>query len=338
MHSSPRTVDSARRGFTLIELLVVIAIIAVLIALLLPAVQAAREAARRSQCINNLKQLGLGMQNYHDQNGGFPIGRMGSGFGYTPGNGGADPNRRTWALSITQSIEQQNLFNATNFSLSFYVAQNTTVCWASVAIFHCPSDPNTASIETGSRLMGNYVVNWGNTHYGQDQAPSNAPIASWPNPFNNGPYGDTVPFGGAPFTGNLSKNISSIIDGTSNTLMMAEVIVGKDGPAGTTPSTLDTRGDIYNDDIPCTMFMAYSAPNSTQPDWITTYCAYPYGVNPPCVQKSPAFVASRSFHNGGVNALKCDGSVSFFKNSIALPSWRALSTSQGREVIDANSL
>jgi prepilin-type N-terminal cleavage/methylation domain-containing protein len=325
-----------RRGFTLIELLVVIAIIAVLIALLLPAVQAARAAARRSQCINNLKQLGLGMQNYHDINGGFPIGRMGLGYTYT--NGTATNNRRTWALSITQTIEQQPLFNATNFSLGFNLAQNTTVCWASIAVFHCPSDPNTSSQERASRVEGNYVVNWGNTHYGQDQAPTNASGTGWPNPMTNGPYGDTVPFGQAPFAGNLSKNISSITDGTSNTLLMAEVIVGADGPTTATPNYTDTRGDIYNDDIPCTMFMAYTAPNSTQSDWITTYCCYPYGVNPPCVQKSPAFVAARSFHPGGINAVKADGSVSFFKNSISLPTWRALSTTQGGEVIDASSL
>jgi prepilin-type N-terminal cleavage/methylation domain-containing protein len=328
-----------RRGFTLIELLVVIAIIAVLIALLLPAVQAAREAARRSQCVNNLKQLGLAMQNYHDVSGSFPIGRMGSGFTYPS----TDPNRRTWALSINMTLEQMNLYNATNFSLSFYVIQNSTVVRTAVPGFHCPSDPQTMSIETANtanaRFEGNYVVNWGNTHYGQDQAPSNAPAATWPNPFTNGPYGSTapfgtVPFGQAPFTGNVSKNISAIIDGTSNTLLMSEVIVGLDG-AG---SAYDTRGDIYNDDIPCTMFMAYTTPNSTQPDWITTYCSYPTGINPPCVVMSPSFVAARSEHPGGVNAVKIDGSVAFFKNTINMAVWRALSTTQGREVISADSL
>ncbi len=226
-----------RRGFTLIELLVVIAIIAVLIALLLPAVQAAREAARRSQCINNLKQLGLGMQNYHDINNGFPIGRM--GLGYTYARGTANNNRRTWAMSITSTIEQSSLYNGANFSLGFNAAQNTTSCWISVAIFHCPSDPQTNSQERNSRDEGDYVVNWGNTHYGQDQAPTNATGANWPNPMTNGPYGDTVPFGGAPFAGNMSKNISSIIDGTSNTLLMSEVIVGQDGPVGDDEAELD---------------------------------------------------------------------------------------------------
>jgi prepilin-type processing-associated H-X9-DG protein len=276
------------------------------------------------------------MQNYHDINNGFPIGRM--GLGYTYAYGTANNNRRTWALSITSTIEQQSLYNATNFSLGFNAAQNTTSCWISVAIFHCPSDPQTNSQERNSRDEGNYVVNWGNTNYAQDQAPTNA---NWPATMTNGPYGatDTVTFCGAPFAGNLSKNISSIIDGTSNTLLMSEVIVGQDGPVATTkPNWTDTRGDIYNDDIPCTMFMACTTPNSTQPDWITTYCAYPYNLNPPCQEKSPAFVAARSFHRGGVNALKADGSVAFFKDSIARPTWRALSTTQGGEVIDASSL
>jgi prepilin-type N-terminal cleavage/methylation domain-containing protein/prepilin-type processing-associated H-X9-DG protein len=324
-----------RSAFTLIELLVVIAIIAVLIALLLPAVQAAREAARRMQCVNNLKQLGLATQNYHDTQGGFPIGRMGLGFTYSAAVT-KDPNRRTWALSILAYMEGTNQFNATNFCLSFYEPANTTVLLTSVATFHCPTDPNTNSIETSgtatARTESNYVVNWGNTHYGQDQNP--ARDIAWPNPFTTGPYNDSVMFGGAPFTGNLSKAISTIVDGTSNTLMMAEVIIGADNG-----STYDLRGDVFNDDVVGTMFMAYSPPNATVPDYIYNYCAYPYGVNPPCLRnmKIPSFVAARSFHPGGVNALKCDGSVSFFKNTIGIPTWRALATSQGQEVIDASS-
>src|ERR1700754_1280668 len=127
-------------GFTLIELLVVIAIIAVLIALLLPAVQAAREAARRMQCTNNLKQLGLAMHNYHDTLGTFPIGRMGTNYTY-PANVTNNANRRTWALSIMAFIEQGNLYNAANFAVSFHEPQNQTVRMTLVGSFHCPSDP-----------------------------------------------------------------------------------------------------------------------------------------------------------------------------------------------------
>ncbi len=321
------------RGFTLIELLVVIAIIAVLIALLLPAVQAAREAARRSQCVNNLKQLGLAMQNYHDSQGTFPIGRMGLGYTY-PKTVTADPNRRTWAFSILPYLEQGAAFQAINFMVSFYMPQNTTVLNAKVAGFHCPTDPNTDSYETPGtttqRYEGNYLVNWGNTHYGQDLSPARG--GPYTNPYV-GPLG-TVAFGGAPFTLNISKSIASIIDGTSNTMLMAEVIIAKD-TTGT--SGIDTRGDVYNDDIPCTMFMAYTAPNATIPDQILNYCNYPFQNNPPCIKNAQSFAAARSFHPGGVNAMYADGSVRFAKSSVNVVVWRALSTISGGEVIDASS-
>jgi prepilin-type processing-associated H-X9-DG protein len=210
-----------------------------------------------------------------------------------------------------------------------------------VATFHCPSDPQTNSIEVANtvsqRYEGNYVVNWGNTHWGQDQNPNRLrPGAAYPNPFTGGPYNDTVLFLGAPFTGNVSKSIASITDGTSNTLLMSEVIIGMD-ITGTTG--IDTRGDIYNDDVPCTMFMAYTPPNSTIPDYINQYCNYPFQLNPPCVKTTTvaSFTAARSFHPGGVNAVLGDGSVRFFKNSISVPVWRALSTTTGGEVIDASS-
>ena len=221
-----------RRGFTLIELLVVIAIIAVLIALLLPAVQAAREAARRIQCVNNLKQLGLAMQNYHDNQGTFPIGRMGLGFTY-PTTRNGDPNRRTWALSIVPYLEQGTIFQATNFTLS----------WNNLPERHrdhdqgrgvplperSPDQRDRGGQYGEPEARGELRGELGNTHWGQDQNPNRLrPGAAWPNPFTGGPYNDTVLFLGAPFTGNVSKSIANITDGTSNTLLMSEVIIGMD--------------------------------------------------------------------------------------------------------------
>jgi prepilin-type N-terminal cleavage/methylation domain-containing protein/prepilin-type processing-associated H-X9-DG protein len=325
-----------RRAFTLIELLVVVAIIAVLIALLLPAVQAAREAARRSQCVNNLKQLGLAMHNYHDTVGSFPIGRMGVGFTYP---NSPDASRRTWTLSILPYVEQGAIFQATNFSFMWYAQQNLTVIKAVVAGFHCPSDPNTNAAEeadtTTPHWMGNYVVNWGPMHWGQDQNPNrNRP---YPNPWN-GPLGDTVLFTGAPFTANATHAISYFTDGTSGTLLMSEVAVGVDNYSlGSGLAGIDARGDVYNDQDSSTMFMAYTAPNSQTPDWLPNYCAYPFMTNPPCAKKAPSFVAARSYHSGGVNALFGDASVRFVKNSINLPTWRALSTPNGGEVVSADS-
>jgi prepilin-type N-terminal cleavage/methylation domain-containing protein/prepilin-type processing-associated H-X9-DG protein len=313
----------ARRGFTLIELLVVIAIIAVLIALLLPAVQAAREAARRSSCVNNLKQLGLGLQNYHDANNAFPIGRQSS-------------PRRTWAFSIFASIEQTSLFNSINFTTDFYQPQNTTAIRTGVSVFDCPSDPNSSNIEEPTsaypRAKADYMVNFGNTHFDQDRAN---------NPFtgpSNVPPQTNVSYLNAPFYLNKSYGLRDMTDGTSNTLVMSEVIVGANKG-----NSSDHRGDIYNDDHNCFYFNTYTTPNSTIPDWMQgAYCLYPNQTNPPCIQsdsQSPAesFNAARSFHSGGVNAALGDGSVRFMKNSVALQVWRALGSMSGTEVIDAGS-
>ena len=120
-----------RSAFTLIELLVVIAIIAVLISLLLPAVQSAREAARRAQCVNNLKQLGLAMHNYHDVNNALPLGRTLQVGTYRPFSQQA---------RILGFMEQTNVFNTLNFSLSSYDLSNATGAATSVNSFLCPSD------------------------------------------------------------------------------------------------------------------------------------------------------------------------------------------------------
>jgi len=325
------------RGFTLIELLVVIAIIAVLIALLLPAVQAAREAARRSQCVNNLKQLGLAMHNYGDTIGTFPIGAMGvrslvSGGIYPTGTAVANA-RRTWAWLLLPYLEQGAMANAINYSLPTNHRANTTVNLTRVKAYECPSDPNAGILEGGTSLprhLGNYCVNWGNSCWGQDLKN---------NPFS-GPFPSTangkVSFNGAPFAQDKSIGLQSITDGLSNTLLMAEVIVGVNSPKGD-----DHRGDIYNDDYNCGMFMAYTPPNTTFPDWMySTYCQYPYQQNPPCKPSVPSyqfFNTARSRHPGGVNALMGDGSVRFAKNSVNVNTWRAIGSTQGGEVVSADA-
>jgi prepilin-type N-terminal cleavage/methylation domain-containing protein/prepilin-type processing-associated H-X9-DG protein len=328
----------ARKAFTLIELLVVISIIAVLIALLLPAVQAAREAARRAQCTNNLKQLGLAMHNYLSANNSFPIGRMGRYYSYPLDSNGYNNSRRSWAFMILPYIEQASLSNAINFNLSFYVPQNTTAIRTTVGTFDCPSDPGSANVEdpgaVTQRVKGNYAVNWGNLHYDQDQSPT-ATNSTQPNPYN-GPAG-SVQYLAAPFTPNQARGVQSFTDGTSNTVLMSEVI----NPFNT-GSVTDHRGDVYNDDRNCAMFMAYTQPNSPVPDQLPApsglnYCAYPNGSNPPCNGSSPAFNAARSFHSGGVNAMLADGSVRFIKTSINILVWRSMATISAGEVISSDA-
>jgi prepilin-type N-terminal cleavage/methylation domain-containing protein/prepilin-type processing-associated H-X9-DG protein len=121
-----------RRGFTLIELLVVISIIGVLIALLLPAVQAAREAARRIQCTNNLKQIGIAFHNYHDAHSTLPPGYTYL-LGYSTGGFG-------WASMILPYMEQTPVFNAINFNLPAWSSQNSTACTQSLSFYQCPTD------------------------------------------------------------------------------------------------------------------------------------------------------------------------------------------------------
>ncbi len=337
---------SIRRGFTLIELLVVIAIIAVLIALLLPAVQAAREAARRIQCTNNLKQLGLAMHNYNSSISTFPIGRMGLNYTYTTSVTGNA--RRTWTFLIMPYLEQGAVFQSINFSLSFFDPTNTTIIRTTISGFHCPSEPQSFQTEVGgtnqTRYGGDYVANWGNTHFLQADLPSGTtgPTWSWSDPFvpvAGGPPWGTIKFLGAPFGGNVARSLAYIVDGTSNTLLMSEVIFGLD----TSTTQTDDRGDIYNDDQCGATFMGYITPNSTFPDVIGgAACSYPYALNPPCrgsksTTTDPVYNAARSFHPGGVNALMTDGRVSFFKNSISLQTWSTLSTAQGGEVIDSSA-
>ena len=133
-----------KRGFTLIELLVVIAIIAILIALLLPAVQQAREAARRSQCKNNLKQMGLALQNYHDTHRVFPIshGDTGNSFG--------------WRASVLPNIDQAPLYNKINFSENIINTDNLEVARTPLPVYRCPSDPTDNQVSGGNQVWSNW--------------------------------------------------------------------------------------------------------------------------------------------------------------------------------------
>jgi prepilin-type processing-associated H-X9-DG protein len=185
------------------------------------------------------------------------------------------------------------------------------------------------TLDTGGfpSYKANYMVNWGNASYFQDTNTAYNPYTG-PQP---SPY-QTATYAGAPFTLDKAYGIQNLTDGTSNTLLISEVII-----ALFSGTSQDHRGDVFNDDYNCAMFMAYTTPNSTIQDQVSGYCVYPYLTNPPCNKNNPPFNAARSYHSGGINAMMADGSVKFVKDSINVASWRALSTSMGNEVISADS-
>jgi prepilin-type N-terminal cleavage/methylation domain-containing protein/prepilin-type processing-associated H-X9-DG protein len=304
---------SVRRGFTLIELLVVIAIIAVLIALLLPAVQSAREAARRAQCINNLKQIGLAAHNYISALNVFPQGIQ---FQTNPEAGGSCYTSGSWLVSMAQFFEQGNVFNAVNYSLNMYTAQNTTVSSIGQSMLWCPSDPVITGLQytypaapapgavCATPLTMKYSSYAGNTgEFMEYYVPNNI--------FNGNaaPYVCTITSTPPEQTNNgiiyvfSAVSIASITDGTSNTMLSSERAHGRFAPSDIYCWNWWTSGN-YGD----TMFSTFYPMNPFNkiPQWC-------------CQDGSPdAYVASAgSFHPGGANFGFCDGSVKFLKDSIS---------------------
>jgi len=340
--------STSRRGFTLIELLVVIAIIAILIALLLPAVQQAREAARRTQCRNNLKQIGLALHNYHDTFLQFPTGSVytknpaayadGAATNFRNSNYGA-----TWVVSILPYMDQAPLYNQYNFSTGSQ--DNAVVTSTPLTVMMCPSatrlppatggliaaDTNSGANVNGTYAKGNYGGNHGARSANQNDSPW-----GWRNMQARGIF---------CIRPNWGARISDIQDGTSNTMLASEILGAS--------SNGDCRGCWGKPHGPIVSGTANSAGGGpVNGMWVLTpnanylangnYADCPVysnnniadGTINDCTSDSNnGGVGARSKHTGGVHVLLADGTVRFVSDNINGATWQAVFSISGTETV-----
>jgi prepilin-type N-terminal cleavage/methylation domain-containing protein len=300
---------SHRKGFTLIELLVVIAIIAILIGLLVPAVQKVREAAARSQCQNNLKQIGLALHNYHDALKKFPP--------------GGDPKNFSAHSQLLPFLEQDNIYRLIDFNQTPGHANNAVPRAHVITTFLCPSNPQSG-LPTGN-AGNNYVFN-----YGDD--------ILWAQPATRGIF----------FFQNKTCRMLDITDGTSNTAAFCERRTGdfSNGIATDETDLFTVAGanpvdanDAYN--ICLTVDptnLAYQWRSDYGQHWLQNWHMTLYTHAGPPNSRSCAFpptkmiMVANSGHSSLVNLLLCDGSVRSVSNRVDINTWRALGSRNGKEV------
>jgi prepilin-type N-terminal cleavage/methylation domain-containing protein/prepilin-type processing-associated H-X9-DG protein len=324
-----------RSGFTLIELLVVIAIIAVLIALLLPAVQAAREAARRAQCVNNLKQIGLGLHNYHSSQDVFPMGQS--------LQQGSSWNSSSAQAGMLSYMEQNAIYNAINFSIVTTDITNTTAWNTKINSFLCPSDGNAGG--AGGNI---------NSYKGSQGTTSQSNPTSCTGLFaSQRSYGlrditdgssNTIAFGEA-LVGDTSKPLyrGNGCNGATNTTYQDVSSVGvaglQSGDLASCNSTFAGSSNLKNNmgqvwllgSMCYTVFNTVVPPNSVQYKW--GECRNGCGG---CSPDSSNYVNASSNHSGGANFLLGDGSVKFIKDSIAWNIYWSAGTRANGDVVGSD--
>jgi prepilin-type N-terminal cleavage/methylation domain-containing protein len=325
-----------RKGFTLIELLVVIAIIAILIGLLLPAVQKVRESAARTKCSNNLKQLAIACHSYQDRTGKLPVSiQMRPGVSRTSGAAGNafGPN---WAVLILPDIEQGNLYSLHENNIKTYLTNGNTawkaVGQAKIATFRCPSDEITDIAWSGGGggwARGNYACNAGGLHTDNATgATSGIGYVSTEGgaspPCNNSPTNLGVPNGtraGGVMCINWAARVNTIVDGSSNTIMLGEVRTGghlsSDDSRGVWalgfPGASVITGNGWDCTLPNTM-----EDNADDCDGCINDPKNGMGAWPGCPFQQ---ATARSRHTGGVMVALGDGSVKFVRNSVSVGAW-----------------
>ncbi len=336
-------------GFTLIELLVVIAIIAILIALLLPAVQQAREAASRTQCKNNLKQIGLAMHNYHDNYNMFPISMS---WGRTPTNGDWD-RRQAFSdkVYMLPYLDQAPMFTNTNFNDFPWNPWNTGSNIDQsirLPVFNCPS--NGFINANGANGNFNYAINVGVLNYSR-----NGTIISGQNVRN---HNGIAHYTNWPGESANAVNIATITDGTSNTVAYSEFGMAPCDPTDTGNKTMQMHTWVQPAGANHIVLRENCLNNTAHvgdcgrhnlrgSSWASSFIgyggSYSHNMNPnekPCFEaeghsdwRGSTMMSASSYHTGGVQVTMADGAVRFVSDNIDNNTWTALGTRNGREVI-----
>lgn len=326
----------SRRGVTLVELLVVIGIIGMLVALILPAVQSARDSARRVQCQNNLKQLGLALQSSANAQGTFPMGGQTALDDYRPTVNGIEYGHRRWSwlIYVLFYAGEPSLYDrhwghyqsskwqsspSDGSPLSYSALPDKTT---PVAGFSCPSDPTNPKLHSqdgpasanDQGFHGNYLLCAGSTSFGTD--------------FMNSTQLNGISF---PLS---AVRFAHIKDGLSNTIAASEIKLVPE-PIGGGFSAIDLRGRYHNNIHGGCNFSTLYPPNTTVSDRLP-YCSNAL-PSAPCLGGHGIHhvISARSYHPGGVNAVMADGATRFVSDGVDPVAWQAAGSRNGRELVNA---